>query len=586
MKYAPFLFIEKRIAASLLKRLLELAKQNQAREKDGYYRLICPPSSSMEFTQIVELLDRSQTKYEIQTMGRAYDKKDYEDKALYELVISENEISVFDASGTILRRMPPFSECVVCYSKIKGNVPLSVKKPRGKAEFFHVMSLNRYIVSDRVKKAFTSNHITGIRFLPVYQQGKGRPLEEYWEMSVVSMMPPLREEDNIVLFNERIGYDDKCTNCGRRKLCNDIPYRLFYRDDDINGINDVNITHDRFSLGLRRIIISKKVHEVCTTYKFKGGTSFPTVAVITAAGEEVRPNQSDNIETNVHYTIESHKVVTLASVKKKLLRHISLDLVNKIVLEAQPSYRLFEDNRVNNPPFSSKIGGFPDLPSDLSWPEWDGRKLDFIAQINCSKLPKGAADLGLPSKGMLWFFYDLMSQPWGFDPKDRGAWRVVYQDMSSNDTGNFVGTSVENIGTTKYMRLIREITFSTNTDEIFGKVNATEQDIENYKEILEALYDEDTKLSRLGGYPDEIQGDIRFNANAASNGYYSGGTTINEKYYKIENQEKEWVLLLQVDSDDSLGLEFGDMGRLYFCIERNRLIAQDFSNVWVVLQCG
>lgn len=42
---------------------------------------------------------------------------------------------------------------------------------------------------------------------------------------------------------------------------------------------------------------------------------------------------------------------------------------------------------------------------------------------------------------------------------------------------------------------------------------------------------------------------------------------------------------MQVDSDDDLGVMWGDAGMLYFWVEESAARAGDFSNAWVILQC-
>ncbi|WP_391558261.1 DUF1963 domain-containing protein, partial [Robertmurraya sp.] len=54
---------------------------------------------------------------------------------------------------------------------------------------------------------------------------------------------------------------------------------------------------------------------------------------------------------------------------------------------------------------ASKIGGRPDLPPHLEWPESvDLGPIPFIGQINLSELPAEAYPT-LPNEGILYFFY-------------------------------------------------------------------------------------------------------------------------------------------------------------------------------------
>ena len=54
----------------------------------------------------------------------------------------------------------------------------------------------------------------------------------------------------------------------------------------------------------------------------------------------------------------------------------------------------------------------------------------------------------------------------------------------------------------------------------------------------------------------------------------------------LEAGAKDWRLLLQMDSDDDLDVMWGDAGILYFWIQADEARRGDFSNAWMILQCG
>jgi uncharacterized protein YwqG len=77
-----------------------------------------------------------------------------------------------------------------------------------------------------------------------------------------------------------------------------------------------------------------------------------------------------------------------------------------------------EENREKIPKGSSKIGGKPDLPKDFQWYYYNGedykrkvanRPLSFLMQINCEEVHKYDKESLLPEKGILYFFYELMT---------------------------------------------------------------------------------------------------------------------------------------------------------------------------------
>ena len=52
----------------------------------------------------------------------------------------------------------------------------------------------------------------------------------------------------------------------------------------------------------------------------------------------------------------------------------------------------------------SKVGGLPDLPADLSWPEGDDGRLAFVAQIDLEEVKPLDLQGSLPGAGMLYLF--------------------------------------------------------------------------------------------------------------------------------------------------------------------------------------
>jgi uncharacterized protein YwqG len=72
-----------------------------------------------------------------------------------------------------------------------------------------------------------------------------------------------------------------------------------------------------------------------------------------------------------------------------------------------------------------------------------------------------------------------------------------------------------------------------------------------------------------------------------SNGIYCGDPSgyNSPEAQRLRGGAEDWRLLLQMDSDDDLGLMWGDVGILYFWIREQDARAGDFSKSWVILQC-
>ena len=94
---------------------------------------------------------------------------------------------------------------------------------------------------------------------------------------------------------------------------------------------------------------------------------------------------------------------------------------------------------------------------------------------------------------------------------------------------------------------------------------------------------------RVGGYPDCIQPSIdpKLEAHLVSHGLNCG----DQSGYRegrdrgLEPGAAEWDLLLQVDSEGGIGMQWGDGGRLYFLIHKDDLRQHRFEKAWMTLQC-
>ncbi len=124
-------------------------------------------------------------------------------------------------------------------------------------------------------------------------------------------------------------------------------------------------------------------------------------------------------------------------------------------------------------------------------------------------------------------------------------------------------------------------------DEIEAlKMNDAEFD--EFIEIRNDLYG-DFPHHQMGGYPNPIQGnEMELECQFASNGIYCGNTSAYEdpRAKELGKDAAEWQLLLQIDSDDDLGVMWGDLGMIYFWIRRDDARNLKFENAWLILQCG
>ncbi|MGH2609888.1 MAG: DUF1963 domain-containing protein [Tepidiformaceae bacterium] len=92
----------------------------------------------------------------------------------------------------------------------------------------------------------------------------------------------------------------------------------------------------------------------------------------------------------------------------------------------------------------------------------------------------------------------------------------------------------------------------------------------------------------LGGYPDQIQGDMMLECAMVGAGLYCGDAKAFEdpRVPELCREAREWRLLFQVPSCGAAAMMWGDEGCLYFWIRENDLRAQRFERCWMMLQCG
>lgn len=256
----------------------------------------------------------------------------------------------------------------------------------------------------------------------------------------------------------------------------------------------------------------------------------------------------------------------------------------------------------------TKFGGVPDVPDGFTWPVFETaiyedeqvkpRPLAFLAQFNCAELKRLDKDRLLPHEGLLSFFYELESQRWGFDPKDKGCARVFwFPDIESLSPA----VLPESLETDFHLPAInitmcREKSFPDYEDFTCQmEYDERQRDLPyEYFVSLQCELEIDAEVdncSKLLGWPNTIQGSMAGECELVSKGFYLGGNRdqpppeiVKEAYRTARD---EWQLLFQLDTveADEFELMFGDCGRIYFFIRKSDLMEKCFDNVWLILQC-
>ncbi len=235
----------------------------------------------------------------------------------------------------------------------------------------------------------------------------------------------------------------------------------------------------------------------------------------------------------------------------------------------------------------SKLGGIPDLPAEVSWPQWQGLPQSFLAQINLDDVRHYNIHGLLPPRGMLWFFYDAQQSTFGSAPTDLGSWQVLFRNGDPSKLQRTPAPAQLPIASQFHacsIHFSREITFSEQPPLEIPDLNWTDADQEKYDALLSTLRDPaDHALihHRLLGYPDTIQDDMRLQCQLVSHGV----TDANDpRIAELAPGAKDWQLLLQIDSDEHAGMRWANNGMLYYWIKRADLQTLRFDQTWLVLQ--
>lgn len=237
----------------------------------------------------------------------------------------------------------------------------------------------------------------------------------------------------------------------------------------------------------------------------------------------------------------------------------------------------------------SRIGGLPALPEEMPWPTWKDQPLAFLCQIDLGEIPASCDRQGLPDTGMLYFFYNQGQETWGFDPKDAGSWRVLYAPVPSHPHRAAPdGLDPDAVYPEKPVAFRPVQTYPDWQDDRVDQLDLNDAQSDAYIDLcLEVSGNQ--PAHHLFGHPAPVQGnDMDLECQLVSHGLYCGDSSgyQDPRAKELEAGQQDWVLLLQLDSDDEAGMMWGDCGMLYFWIRKDDLAQGRFEQCWMILQCS
>jgi uncharacterized protein YwqG len=219
--------------------------------------------------------------------------------------------------------------------------------------------------------------------------------------------------------------------------------------------------------------------------------------------------------------------------------------------------------------------------------------LSLLVVLELRDLDPALVGLDLPRDGALSVFFDLHSEPWGFDPADKQGWFVVHVPQ---DQAVFVPPPKDCTITLPTQIRCAPVWSLAPCRLLWKTLKECIKKSKFHEKLADLLAD---KVSghgrhRVGGWPDEVQNEMREACQLASHGIDCGSKIDPQDPHVRELLQidlEEWQLLLQLDTDESIQFAdgntwmWGDSGTLYFWITRTDLAARRFDKVWCILQC-
>jgi uncharacterized protein YwqG len=235
----------------------------------------------------------------------------------------------------------------------------------------------------------------------------------------------------------------------------------------------------------------------------------------------------------------------------------------------------------------SKMGGPPDLPDGFEWPKWKDRSLAFLMQLKFSEINRDGLLPLMPRSGLLYIFYDQEQRTWGFDSRDKGSWTLVFHEETPGVKSRRYPKDMQVRYKVRMLESKPVVTHPPWDDEWVGTLELPDDYDDLYYDYIDSVFDGEPR-HQVGGYPCPVQGgDMSLQCELASNGLYCSNKPgyDDARAKALAANKVDWILLLQIDTDNDMAMQWGDCGRLYFWIRKQDLAARNFADVWMILQC-
>jgi uncharacterized protein YwqG len=262
----------------------------------------------------------------------------------------------------------------------------------------------------------------------------------------------------------------------------------------------------------------------------------------------------------------------------------------------RPSIRLttIPASEASIPLGSSKMGGLPDFSDGLAWPCFpnDQPPLWFVAQIKLSEVKPFDEEGLLPPRGILYFFVQYDEATVLYEPNEHAILqRVVLLPETKPGFWKRLMSKKKKQMYYPSCRLILSNVYTYPSYDSYHLERLQTQlqtNLPPSEAFQDSFWEKDGQTSQENEFTSRHQ--LLGYARGIQHEYFEGEVAdvpTHDKELKSADYDQllRWILLFQLDSDKNTNMCWGDWGKMYFFIERERLAKADFSNVRVTTQC-
>lgn len=269
----------------------------------------------------------------------------------------------------------------------------------------------------------------------------------------------------------------------------------------------------------------------------------------------------------------------MTDLRDRLERTGTTDLLPTLAPLLRPGLVLQPELEHPNPEEAPvRVGGRPHLPAEVEWPRDPvAGPLSFIAEIDLAEAATLLPDAPFPARGTLSFFYEAVRQEaWGF-VGDEWAWRVIHHEDRGllrdppDDVETMGGFTPIALTPHPQIQVTTPINAPLPIPEAAWATMGWNQGVPG-----------EFGGHRFLGVPEQLQGDMRTECQLSANGVEESGSPDGAA---LLGDSDQWRLLLQIDSDENAGMNWGDAGLIYWWIRESDLAAGAWDRTWFMLQC-